>query len=61
MDFDERTWINAADASYVRSSELNTPMNGGVVAFRNPAKAKEAAARYHGELLRFEDLLKLKG
>jgi copper chaperone NosL len=61
MDFDERQWIKATDASYVRSSELNTPMNGGIIAFKNQAKAKEAADRYHGKLIRFEDLFNLKG
>ena len=61
MDFDERQWIKATDASYVRSSELNTPMNGGIIAFKDQAKAKEAAARYHGKLIRFEDLFNLKG
>lgn len=61
MDFDERQWIKATDASYVRSSELNTPMNGGIIAFKDLAKAKEAADRYHGKLIRFEDLLNLKG
>ncbi|HLN99975.1 MAG TPA: nitrous oxide reductase accessory protein NosL [Pyrinomonadaceae bacterium] len=57
MDFEERTWIKAADASYVHSPELSTPMNGGIIAFRDQTKAKEAADRYHGKLLRFEDVL----
>ena len=61
MDFDERRWIKATDASYIRSSELNTPMNGGIIAFKDQAKAKEAADRYHGKLIRFEDLFNLKG
>jgi copper chaperone NosL len=61
MDFDERQWTRATDASYVRSSELNTPMNGGIIAFKDQAKAKEAADRYHGKLIRFEDLFNLKG
>ena len=61
MDFDERQWIKATDASYVRSSEFNTPMNGGIIAFKDQAKAKEAADRYHGKLIRFEDLFNPKG
>jgi copper chaperone NosL len=61
MDFDERQWIKAEDAYYVRSSELATPMNGGIIAFKEQAKAKEAVDRYHGKLIRFEDLFNLKG
>jgi copper chaperone NosL len=58
MDFDERQWTKAEDAYYVRSSELTTPMNGGIIAFKDQAKAKEAVDRYHGKLIRFEDLFK---
>lgn len=57
MDFNERKWIKAADAFYVRSSEFTTPMNGGMVAFRTEAKAQEAANKYNGTLLRLNDVL----
>ena len=58
MDFDQRQWIKADNAYYVRSSELTTPMNGGIIAFKDQSKAQAAAGRYHGKLLRFEDLLR---
>jgi len=61
MDFNERQWIKAEEAYYVRSSELATPMNGGLIAFKEEAKAKGAVDRYHGKLIRFEDLFNLKG
>lgn len=61
IDFDERQWTNADDAYYVHSSELATPMNGGIIAFKNQSKAREAVDRYHGKLIRFEDLFNLKG
>ncbi len=57
-DFDERQWIKAEDAYYVRSSELRTPMNGGIIGFKTESKAQEAAGRFHGKLLRFKDLFK---
>lgn len=57
MDFDQRQWIKADSAYYVRSSELMTPMNGGVIAFKDPSKAQEAAAKYRGKLLGFKELL----
>ncbi len=58
MDFNERQWIKAEDAFLVRSSELHTPMNGGIIAFKDQSKAKEAADRHHGKLTRFDDVLK---
>lgn len=57
MDFDERQWVKADHAHYVRSSELSTPMNGGIVAFKSKTKAEEAAAKYHGKQLSFKDVL----
>ena len=56
MDFDERQWIKAADAYFVRSSEFKTPMDGSIVAFKEEAKAAAAASKYQGKLLRFTDL-----
>lgn len=56
MDFDERQWIKAEDAYYVRASELSTPMNGGIIAFKTESKAQEAVGNFHGQLLRFKDV-----
>jgi copper chaperone NosL len=56
MDFDDRQWIKAESADYVRSSELATPMNGGIIAFKNQAKAQEAIGKYHARPLRFKDI-----
>jgi len=56
IDFEERQWIKAADAYFVRSSEFKTPMSGSIVAFKDEAKAEVAAGKYHGKLLRFTDL-----
>ena len=57
IDFDQRQWIKADHAYYVRSSALTTPMNGGIIAFKDQSKAQEAAGKYHGKLLRFKELL----
>ena len=57
MDFDQRQWVKADSAYYVRSSELTTPMNGGIIAFNDLAKAQEAVGKYHGKLLHFKELL----
>ena len=56
MDFDKRIWIKAEDAYYVRSSEVTTPMNGGIIAFQAQSKAQQAAENYHGTVHRFKEV-----
>lgn len=56
MDFDAREWVKAESAFYVRSSEVATPMNGGMIAFKDQSKAQVAADKYHGTLLRFDKI-----
>jgi copper chaperone NosL len=58
MDFERREWLPAESASYVQSSEFKTPMNGGIVAFKEQSSAAAAAAKYHGALVRFADFTK---
>jgi copper chaperone NosL len=58
MDFDDRQWLKAGDAYYVHSTELQTPMNGQLVAFKDEARATEAVGKYHGKLMHFDDLFK---
>ncbi|PWT95738.1 MAG: hypothetical protein C5B55_00885 [Blastocatellia bacterium] len=58
MDFDRRDWLKGEEAFYVRSSEFNTPMNGGIVAFKSQSSAEDAEAKFHGTLLRFTEVIK---
>lgn len=44
-------WIDGTDAVFVSSSALRTPMGGGLVAFRDPAVAREAAERQQGSVV----------
>jgi copper chaperone NosL len=60
MDFEQRQWIKAESAYYVLSPELKTPMNGDVIAFKDQSKAQEAVGKYHGKLLRFEEVKELQ-
>lgn len=57
MNLDSRDWVKAEQAHYVRSSAFKTPMSGGIVAFKDARKAKEAVAQYEGELLSFRDIV----
>lgn len=58
MDFDRREWLEAENASYVRSSEFKTPMNGGIVAFKDQSSAQAAATKYGGTMLPFAEVTK---
>ena len=58
MDFDHREWLKAENAFYVRSSELRTPMNGGIVAFEDRSSAEAAIAKYHGTKLDYPEVTK---
>lgn len=53
-------WIDGADAVFVRSSNLRTPMNGGIAAYRTPAAA-QAAARDGGRVVHSFDELRSAG
>ena len=57
MDFTTKEWLVAPHAFYVQSSELQTPMGGGVVAFQNENAAKEQLKRTTGELWTFQQYL----
>jgi copper chaperone NosL len=58
MDAQSRTWAPAEQAQFVRSDKLRTPKNGGLVAFKDAAKARDLASRYQAELVKFDDLVK---
>ena len=58
MDFERREWLEAKNAFYVRSSEFKTPMNGGIVAFRDQPSAQASLTKYHGTLISFAEVTK---
>lgn len=58
IDFDKREWIKGEDAYYVRAAEVNTPMDGGIIAFRTQSQAQQAADKYQGIMLRWKDIVR---
>jgi hypothetical protein len=55
-------WIDADDAVFVTAPGLRTPMNGGVLAYRDVAAAEKTAATQRGEVVRsFDELAARKG
>lgn len=60
-DGGDREWMDGADATFVASSEIRSPMGGGLLAFRDPAAAEGSAARRHGRVIRSVADLLAKG
>ena len=56
VDYDTRQWVKAEQAYFVKSEEFKTPMSGRLVAFKDRSKAEEAAAKYRGKLLGFNEV-----
>jgi copper chaperone NosL len=55
-------WIDGTDAVFVSSRALRTPMGGGLVAYRDLAAARKAAARQEGSVVpSLQELLKREG
>src|SRR6185503_6106601 len=61
-DAADRGWIDGAGATFVTSSEIRSPMGGGLIAFRDSIAAERSAAVYHGHVIRsVSDLLVKEG
>ena len=61
-DAGDRGWLDGADATFVASSAIRSPMGGGLIAFRDPAAAEPSAALHHGRVIRsVADLLAKEG
>lgn len=58
VDYETKHWVKGKEAHFVKSSEITSPMNGGVIAFHDKAKAEAAATKYKGKTLSFEELMK---
>ena len=56
MDYNDRRWLDAQQAAYVKSDRTASPMASGLTAFRERSRAEEYAARNKGRVLRFENL-----
>jgi copper chaperone NosL len=48
--------VRASDAAFVRSTELRTPMGGGLAAFADTGAAAAFADQHGGEVLRWSEL-----
>ncbi len=60
FDYETEELIKAEKAYYVVSSEIWTPMNTGIVAFKSKEKAEETAKKHRGKVMSFEELMKME-
>jgi copper chaperone NosL len=56
-DYASGAWLDAREAYFVRSEKLSTPMGSGLAAFEDPSAAREAATRWEGSVLRWDEVL----
>jgi copper chaperone NosL len=45
-------WIDGAEAIFVSSSAIRTPMGGGMLAYRHPEDADRAAVKHKAQVIR---------
>jgi copper chaperone NosL len=55
-DLDDAGWVAARDARFVKAPDVTTPMGSGIVAFRDPARARSFAAQHGVTAVTFEEL-----
>lgn len=58
MDFDELDWIPAETANFIATNKIETPMNGGLIAFG--ANPDSALKQYGGRLFTYSQLVQEK-
>ncbi len=57
VDYPSKQWMKAEEGNYVKSEKFQTPMNGGILAFKDKSAAEKLAANYQAQLLTFNQLL----
>ncbi len=57
-DYDSQQWLEAGRATFVRSTEIPSPMASGLLAVKDPAQAQRYATRFHGAVLSLADVWK---
>ena len=56
MDYRTQHWLQAENATYVRSESIPSPMGSGLIALENRVDAEEYSQRYHGRIVTFDEL-----
>jgi nitrous oxide reductase accessory protein NosL len=55
-DYDSGDWLDAAQAFYIQSQDVRSPMASGIIASQTQAGAEGFADRFNSSVLRFNEL-----
>jgi len=58
VDAQSKKLFPIEEVQLVHSDKLRTPQNGGIVAFKDPEKARDFVARFHAEEVKLDDFLR---
>ena len=58
VDYRTQNWLQAENATYVKSASIPSPMGSGLIAVENRADAEQYFQKYQGAILTFGDLWK---
>jgi len=58
VDYRTQHWLQAENATYIKSASLPSPMGSGLIALENRADVEEYSQKYQGDILAFGDLEK---
>jgi copper chaperone NosL len=58
MDYANKQWVKGEEAQFVQSEKIETPMNSGIIAFKDKSTADNVASQYGGKVVGLNDLIK---
>jgi copper chaperone NosL len=58
MDYANKQWVKGEEAQFAQSEKIQTPMNSGLIAFKDKSTADSVASEYGGKVVGLNDLIK---
>ena len=58
MDYANKQWVKGEEAQFAQSEKIQTPMNSGLIAFKDKNTADSVASEYGGKVVGLNDLIK---
>lgn len=57
MDYANKQWVKGEEAQFVQSEKIQTPMNSGLIAFKDKNAADSVASEYGGKVVGLKDIV----
>ncbi len=58
MDYTSKQWVKGEEAQFVQAETIQTPMNSGLIAFKDRSTAEAVASEYGGKVVGLDDIVK---